>query len=166
MYRAHIPFKYTIQRCVLHIPIVSKIFLYKEYSSVASSLEILLKNNITISESLHTTKEVCSFLPLTAQLSDIHKRIREGQKVSVSFEKESLFDSEWVDFITVGEMTGGLADSFKDICTLYQERYKDSVQLLVRLSEPTALFCTAVVVLIIALSVITPMYAIIQQVQN
>jgi len=166
IYRVHMPFRYTVQLYTLRLPIISKIFLYKEYASIASSLEILLKNNTTLSESLHITKEVCSFLPLTSQLSHIHGRILEGQKVSISFERESFFGVEWVDFITVGEMTGGLAESFKDICTLYQERYKDAVQLLVRLSEPAALFCTAVVVLIIALSVITPMYAIIQQVQN
>lgn len=166
IYRTHTPFAYTVQVYLLYIPVISQIILYKEYTSIASSLKILLKNNTTLSDSLQIVIETCSFIPLRQQLLTINERIQLGQKISTSFEKEILFRAEWVDFVTVGEMTGGLSESFEDICTLYQERYKESVQLLVRLSEPIALFCTAVVVLVIALSVITPMYAIIQQVQQ
>lgn len=166
VYRTYEPFRYTVETYLLRVPILSNIFLYREYASIASSLEILLKNNTTISESLYITKDICSFLPFKKQLEHIHGSIQVGRKVSNSFESESFFKTEWVDFISVGEMTGQLDDSFRDIANLYQERYKESVQLLVRLSEPIALFCTAIVVLIIALSVITPMYSIIQQVQR
>jgi hypothetical protein len=53
-----------------------------------------------------------------------------------------------------------------DISKIFENRHKDIVQMLIRISEPIALFITAIVVLIIALSVVSPMYSIIQQVQN
>lgn len=166
LYNKNPVFKYRFQSLMLRVPIFSKILLYREYSSIASSLEVLLKNNITLSDSLKVAGQVSTLEPLIFQLSRIYDRVQSGQKISNALEKETFFSDEWVDLVTVGEMTGRLADSFKDLAHLYQMRYKDTVQVLVRVSEPLALFGTAVVVLVIALSVITPMYAIIQQVQG
>lgn len=166
VYRRNNLFKYKTQVGLLHLPIFSKIILYREYASIASSIQVLLLNNITLTDSLKVAEETSSFLPLTHQLIQIQHYVQSGQKLSHAFSKQSFFTDEWVDLITVGEMTGRLSDSFKDVSSLYQTRYKETIQLLVRVSEPVALFCTAIVVLIIALSVITPMYSIIQQVQQ
>lgn len=166
IYRRNNTFKYRAQYGLLHVPIFSKIILYREYASIASSIQVLLKNNITLTDSLKVAEETSSLIPLTYQFIQIQNHVQSGQKLSHAFLQQSFFSDEWVDLITVGEMTGRLADSFKDVSSLYQTRYKETIQLLVRVSEPAALLCTAIVVLIIALSVITPMYSIIQQVQQ
>lgn len=166
VYRRNLVFKYRTQVGLLRLPIFSKIILYREYASIASSIQVLLKNNITLTDSLKVAEETSPFLPLTRQLVQIQHHVQSGQKLSHAFSRQSFFSDEWVDLVTVGEMTGRLSDSFKDVSNLYQTRYKETIQLLVRVSEPAALFCTAAVVLIIALSVITPMYSIIQQVQQ
>lgn len=166
VYKRNTAFKYKTQLGLLHLPVFSKIILYREYASIASSIQVLLKNNITLTDSLKVAEETSPFIPLTHQLIQIQNHVQSGQKLSHAFSRQSFFSDEWVDLITVGEMTGRLFDSFKDVSSLYQARYKETIQLLVRVSEPTALFCTAIVVLIIALSVITPMYSIIQQVQQ
>lgn len=166
VYKRNTVFKYKIQIGLLHLPVFSKIILFREYASIASSVQVLLKNNITLTDSLKVAEKTSPFLPLTHQIKQIQNHVQLGQKLSHTFSRQSFFSDEWVDLITVGEMTGRLSDSFKDLSSLYQIRYKETIQLLVRISEPAALFCTAVVVLIIALSVITPMYSIIQQVQQ
>lgn len=159
-------FKYTTQSCLLKIPLFSNVILYREYASIASSIEVLLRNHKTLSDALLVVRDSMYFEPLKSDLSDIFQRIQVGQKVSSSFEQATRFSTEWVDLIAVGEMTGSLPESFKDIGTLHKIRYTDVVQMLVRVSEPVALLATAIVVLVIALSVITPMYSIIQQVQG
>lgn len=157
-------FKYKVQSFLLSIPLLSDILLYREYVNVASSIAVLLKNHKTLEEALGVAIESSSFSPITYELQSILKNILSGQKVSASFES-IFFRDEWVDLIGVGEITGSLPQSFADIASLYDARFKEAVQVLIRSSEPIALCCTAIVVLIIALSVITPMYSIIQQVQ-
>lgn len=158
-------FKYKTQYVILQIPFLSRVILYREYVNIGSSVAVLLKNNKTLEEAIGVAIESCAFLPVVSHLQSILSNILSGQKVSVSFAGRSFFSEEWVDLISVGEITGSLPQSFADISSLHEVRYKDAVQLLVRASEPIALICTAVVVLVIALSVITPMYSIIQQVQ-
>lgn len=169
-------FKYKIQSIILKIPLISKILLYREYVNISSSISLLLKNNKTLEESLSVTIDTCTYLPISIELTSILKNIVSGQKVSTAFQykddvdykngKHTYFSDEWIDLISVGEITGSLPQSFSDISSLHEVRYKEAVQILIRSSEPVALCCTAVVVLIIALSVITPMYSIIQQVQG
>jgi type II secretory pathway component PulF len=158
-------FKYKTQSFLLRIPILSRILLYREYINIASSVAVLLKNNKTLEEAMRVAIESCIFTPISLELETILENILSGQKISTAFDSR-IFRDEWVDLIGVGEITGSLPQSFVDIGTLYESRFKDAVQVLVRSSEPIALCCTAIVVLIIALSVITPMYSIIQQVQT
>jgi general secretion pathway protein F len=159
-------FKYNVQAFLLKTPILSRILLYREYINIASSISVLLKNNKTLEDSILVAIESASFLPVVHELETILKNVLSGQKLSVAFESTSFFSDEWIDLISVGEITGSLPQSFADISSLHETRFKDSVQTLIRSSEPIALLCTAVVVLIIALSVVSPMYSIIQQVQG
>lgn len=159
-------FKYRVQYLLLKIPILSKILLCREYISIASSISVLLKNNKTLEDSIRVAIESSDCIPIVYALEEILKNILSGQRLSVSFEHTAYFSDEWVDLISVGEITGSLPQSFSDISSLHEARFKESVQVLIRSSEPIALLCTAVVVLIIALSVISPMYSIIQQVQG
>lgn len=185
LYFREAAFKYNAQAFLLNVPILSSILLYREYVNAASSISVLLKNNKTLEEAIGVAVESCGFAPVAAELQSILTRVVSGQRISAAFEsganseriqrsgiigflmrRGTYFRDEWTDLISVGEITGSLPQSFSDISALYEIRYKDAVQVLVRSSEPVALCCTAVVVLIIALSVITPMYSIIQQVQN
>ncbi|MCF7864898.1 MAG: type II secretion system F family protein [Candidatus Pacebacteria bacterium] len=166
-------FKFRVQFCILKVPIISKILLFKEYVNIASSISLLLKNNKTLEESILVAMESCVYVPIVVELNSILQNIVSGQKISAAFDLtlskgkgHSFFSEEWIDLISVGEITGSLPQSFGDISNLHATRYKDAVQVLMRSSEPIALCCTAVVVLFIALSVVTPMYSIIQQVQG
>jgi type II secretory pathway component PulF len=179
-------FKYKTQFVLLKVPVLSSILLYREYVNIASAIAILLKNHKTLEEAMDVAIEACSFAPVAAELRSILACVSSGQKISTAFDsagksgaapvpalglgffsrRQSFFKEEWIDLISVGEITGSLPQSFSDVSSLYEIRYKDAIQILVRSSEPVALCCTAAVVLIIALSVITPMYSIIQQVQT
>lgn len=157
-------FKYRVQTILLNVPILSKVILFREYASIASSIEVLLKNHKTLGDALMVARNSSNFEPLKRGVSDIHEAVQSGRKISDAFESSQYFSDEWVDLISVGEMTGSLPESFKDISSLHSVRYKDTVQTLVKISEPAALLFTAIVVLVIALSVITPMYSIIQSI--
>lgn len=165
MYFKKYTFRYAVQSIVLHSPIIGKMLQYREYTSIASSVSILLQNNKMLVDTLSVVSTLTMYEPIKQEILSIKDAVEAGNKLSFSMEKLLFISGEWVDLISVGEVTGSLPQSFKDVSTVYEGRYTDAVQVLLRVSEPFALGITAIVVLIIALSVVTPMYSIIQQVQ-
>ena len=155
-------FRHIVQMLTLKLPYIGSILRSKEYSGISRSVGILMQNNKTLAESLYTTSESSKLLPFKRSIFNILISVESGKKVSEEFSNESIFDTEWVDLLSVGEVTGSLPKAFLDISTLYAEKYKDNIQTLVRVSEPLALVCSAFVVLIVALAVIQPMYSLIQ----
>lgn len=155
-------FRHTVQIFTLKLPYIGSIIRSKEYSGISRSVGILMQNSKTLAESLYTTSESSKLLPFKRSLFNILVSIESGKKISEEFSNESIFDTEWVDLLSVGEVTGSLPKAFLDISVLYGEKYKDNIQTLVRVSEPLALICSAFVVLIVALAVIQPMYSLIQ----
>lgn len=155
-------FKFFIQTFVLKLPYIGSIIRAKEYISISRSIGLLMQNHKTLAESLYTASESTKVLPFKGSLFNVLVSIESGKKVSDQFMSEDIFDDEWVDLLSVGEVTGSLPKAFSDISALYSERYKDNIQTLVRVSEPLALICSAFVVLIVALAVIQPMYSLIQ----
>ncbi len=92
----------------------------------------------------------------------VKHKIESGKKLSESVEQERYFEHEWAHMLSVGEATGSLPSVFNDLASFYEKQFSERLLILARWSEPLSLLISAVVILIVALSVLQPMYSIIQ----
>jgi type IV pilus assembly protein PilC len=137
-------------------------FLPREYYRISISLYSLLYSKVPLPEALSMCAESSSFVSFKESLKRIQLEIESGKKFSDSVIQESLFEQEWPHMCSVGEMTGSLPSIFHDLSLFYEKQFSERLILLARWTEPVSLFLSAVVILLVALSVLQPMYSIIQ----
>lgn len=156
--------RHRIQSLILRAPYIGRILKAKEYNRIALTLGLLMNNHKTLHEATELAMNASYLLPFRQSLGEIIAHLQIGQKMSDRLSSEKLFESEWPDLVSVGELTGTLPKTFSDISLIYSEKYKDGIANLIRISEPAALLCSAFVVLIVSLAVIQPMYSLIQHI--
>ena len=64
--------------------------------------------------------------------------------------------------IAVGERTGTLHEAFECLARIYEEEFDDLTKDLSTVFEPLLLACMGIVVGFVAISIITPIYALTQ----
>jgi type IV pilus assembly protein PilC len=163
-----------VQHVLFKLPVVGKIYFAKESHGLALSCGVLMKGGKSLDESLMIASGHSHNLVLKDCVKHILKESETGRKFSdiLSRDKNKLaplgkmFEGEWIDLITVGEMTGSLPQSFTEISECFEVRLKEDLEQLARWAEPAALGVSASVILTVAMSVIQPMYAILQYVHS
>ena len=90
-----------------------------------------------------------------------------GQRVSVQLKKDRvLFPPLLTQMVQVGESTGNLSDSLMYLSDMYESEIKDWTKGLTSVLEPILMLTMGLLVGFIAISVITPIYGITQNLQR
>ncbi len=165
IYRRNISFKHFTQSVVCRMPYISRIIRLKELHRISLSCHFLMKSQKTIVEAVSICKDTSPLMVMAETIGRTVIRMNTGQNMSESSRKERLFDDEWIDMLSVGESSGSLPQTFSDLSSFYEGQLKDEFDRMARWAEPVALSGSAGIILIVALSVIQPMYSIIQFVQ-
>lgn len=168
--KKNIKFKDRFQLYMLSAPVFGKILISKELKRISHSTSLLLKTNNSLYESLYISTISCKWLPMKRTFEKVLQNISRGKRLSDACSDQDLpmhvFEGDWIDLIMSGESTGALPKSFEDISMIHEAFIKDYMDAISRWSEPIALATVAVVTLFVALSVVQPMYAIIQHVNQ
>ena len=153
--------RYVERYIFLNIP-CSYIFLPREYYRISGSLYSLLYSRVSLPEALTMCAESSPYFEFKNALHRVRTHVESGKKLSTSIEQEKYFEHEWIHMCSVGESTGSLPSIFHDLSIFYEKQCSERLMLLARWTEPLSLFLSAVVILLVALSVLQPMYSIIQ----
>ncbi len=165
LYRKNIEFKTRIHRYLISIPVLGKILFAKDSAQACYSISVLMKSNFPISEAIVAARSDLFAEPYRHAFILVEEHISVGKNISESFSNNKYFkDSEWPDFMLIGERTGMLPQAFEDLGKIYQQEIKRYLESINKLVEPLLLLFVASVVLFVALSVVQPMYSIIQYV--
>lgn len=151
---------------LLRIPVLSNMLVYQSLYSISYTSSVLLKNNRPITDTLDIVSTYIPLIPLQESVRDAVVQIKKGKSVSSVFEASAYVDDEWIQCIQLGEKTGTLTTMFNDISKIYKDKYSDIIHVITKIAEPVALCVTAGMVLLIALSVIQPMYSVLQIIQK
>lgn len=157
-------FKVFVHSLIFKLPVLSKIVLSKDSALAAYTLSILLKSGVPVLEAVLSIKADLFLEQNKAVFESVGKGLQNGTKISEVLETTHFKGTDWIDFIFIAEKTGRLAESFEDLSHFYESELEETLNFITGISEPLLLLCVASVVLFIALSVVQPMYSIIQYV--
>ncbi len=156
-----------IQKILLHIPGIQKSISIYTSIVVSGAASILISSGKTVFDTLHTVYEDVRFDLVRNDFLRIIEKQEQGILLSTAFEESGFFrDAIWVDLLLIGEKTGRIQESFRQIHKLYLEELMGYKRIVKVWSEPVLMFCIALIVLFVALSVIQPMYSIVNHVSN
>ncbi len=143
-------------------PILKKIIL----SRFANTFAMLYAAGIPILESIRTTQDIVGNRMVRKALVRVEQSIREGQNVAGAFHDAGLFPPLVVRMLRVGENTGGLDKSLRNVSYFYNRDVKESVEKAQTLIEPMLTLFMGALLGWIMLSVIGPVYDVISKIKT
>ena len=150
-------------RIVLALPLFGRLSRSYNLSNITRTLSLLLQGNVRIVQALSIIAESTSNTVYRDDLIRIADGVHHGRKLSMRMKECSgRFPHLCAQMIAVGEETGDLAGSLMYVSEMYEEDINDLTKNLSSLIEPVLMIVMGVIVGFIAISIITPIYGITQ----
>jgi len=160
------PVRLLVDRIFLKMPIFGSISQSYHMANLSRTLGLLLKSEVMIVEAAAITANTLNNLVYRRELRVVSENLRKGEKISTHlFKREHLFPPMMSQMITVGESTGNLSETLLYLSDIYEHEVDEATKNLTSLIEPVLMIFMGVIVGFIAISIITPIYGITQNLQ-
>ncbi len=146
---------------ILRIPLIGKIIKSYNLTNTTRTLGLLLKSGISLNEALHVTADTTENVRYKKAFEDISHHIMKGKNVSETLERVPLlFPSMIPHLVSIGEKSGNLSNTLVYLSEFYENEFDDLTKNLSSAIEPILMVIMGFMVGFIAISVITPIYEI------
>ena len=154
---------YFWDKFVLKVPLLGKIALNYQMANLTRTLGLLLKTDAGVVKSFAIAASTTSNMAYRRALSAVSDSIVMGESISSQLLKRpDLFPDMMAQMIAIGERTGKLSDTFLYLSGLYETEVEDLTKNLSNAIEPLLMIFMGVIVGFIAISIITPIYQVTQ----
>lgn len=143
-------------RFQLTAPMVGPVIKLVAICRFCRILGTLLHNGVPILQSLKIARDSAGNRLLQEHIDAATEAVRKGESLAKPLGHGDLFPLDIVDMIAVGEESNNLENVLVTIADSYEARTARKIDLTVRLLEPILLICMAVVVGLIAVSLLLP----------
>ncbi|MEA4923983.1 MAG: type II secretion system F family protein [Syntrophomonadaceae bacterium] len=146
---------------LLHLPIVGRCANRLALARFARTLGILTRSGINIVQALEVVKDVVGNAAISKVVAEAKGSIMEGDNIAGPLQASGWFDPLATQMIAVGEETGRLDDILIHLSDYYEGELISSLDRLTTLIEPTLIFLVAIVIGGVVISVLYPMFDMI-----
>ncbi len=161
------PLHMLFERGVLRIPVIGTMMQYYNIANISRTLGLLLKSGVRLSEALPITADTTKNLIFKRECRRLGEVVDRGEKVSTYLRKrQNIFPNIFSHLIAVGEKSGTLSETLVYLSEMYEHEVEDFTKNLSTLIEPALMIFMGVLVGFIAISIITPIYGITQNLHN
>ena len=155
--------RYAFDYALLRAPIIGSVAQSYCLANGARTLGLLLKSGITLSIAVPLTADTMRNLIYKDAYRELGDAVTRGEKISTYFAAHrELFPAIMNQMVSVGERSGNLSATLLYLAELYEGEVDDFTKNLSSLVEPVMMVVMGVVVGFIAISIITPIYGITQ----
>ena len=155
--------RYYFDKFLMKIPMIGDVIKHYNLANTTRTIGLLLKSGVTFSETLAITTKVSGNLVYKKEFEAMAEAINRGERISVHLAKNrELFPEVLTQIISVGEKSGNLSNSFIYLSELYETEVEEFTKNISNLIEPALMIFMGILVGFIAISIITPIYSITQ----
>ncbi|MBP3919936.1 MAG: type II secretion system F family protein [Bacilli bacterium] len=159
-------FRTFIQWCLMHIPVISNIIIYKEVTMFTKTFASLLAHNVYITDSMEILSRVTKNEIYRTLIFNTVTNLARGERLSAEFEGHWAFPIPAYEMIITGERTGQLPEMMSKVSAYYQELHQNSVTRVKTFIEPILIVFLTAMVGVIVLSIVLPMFNMYQSIQQ
>ena len=106
---------------VLHLPFARVFATITTVMNFSQTLAVLIENGVTTAEALRMTERVIGNRTHRRAFTEATGRVLEGESLSVALGRTGCFPDLVLDRLAVGENTGNVVPSLKEIARTYQK---------------------------------------------
>jgi len=150
---------------VLRIPIIGELVKKTNSARTTRTLSSLIKSGVPIVEALGITEEVLQNSYYKEVVAGAKKSIQKGTPLFESFIKaETLYPVLVGEMMEVGEETGKLTDMLLEVAVFYEDEVDSATKNMTAIVEPFLMIIVGFVVGFFAISMISPMYSMLDSI--
>ena len=149
----------------LKFPIVGELALKMSVARFCRTFGTLINSGVPMMRSLEIVGETLNNAVLTEAIDNTRNSIREGSKLSAPLAQSGLFPSMVTHMIDVGEESGRLSEMMVKVGDFYDAEVESTVKGLTSMIEPLLIIFLGLVVGFIAISVMTPVFTLVNGVK-
>ena len=164
-YRKVKPFNYAVSRAFLTVPIFGQLALNYHMANFCRTLGLLLNCNLSIVNAANITANSTANLVYKREIYKLAEEISKGRKISQHLDTvPRLFPEMVPQMVAIGETTGNLGKTLLYLSDHYESEVNDMTKNLSSTIEPVLLVFMGMIVGFVAVSVITPIYELTQNI--
>ena len=145
---------------LLKLPLVGPFIVSQTVLSFSQTLGVLLANGITAAEALRMTERQISNRVHQRAFQGAIERVMEGEMLSSALTRTGCFPELVLDRISVGENTGNVVPSLKDIAKGYQKLISGQLNLFTRVIASSVLAGVFIFVGFIAFAIVSAVFQV------
>lgn len=149
--------KASIQRNILHIPLINRYVILSSLSRFARTLGTLLEGGLPLTISLAYAKEALGNARLDEIMSKVEHRIIEGIPFSTELSRYKEVPPLFSRMVLIGEESGKLPSMLSQLATLYEEETERTLTRVVALAQPVLLLLMGGLIGGVLLSILMPL---------
>ncbi len=134
-------------------------------SRLSRTLATLLHAGVALPEALQLTRSTVGNRIIGQALEDLRRELLQGRGLSEPISRAGIFPRMLAQMVRVGEETGTLDTNLQTLANFYDEEVDRSVKSITGLLEPGLVIFVGVIVGFVAVSVIMPMYTLLQSIK-
>jgi type IV pilus assembly protein PilC len=155
---------YQLDLLKLKAPIVGELVLKMSIARFARTFGTLISSGVPMMRSLEIVGETSGNRVLASAIETARVSIREGQKLSQPLGACGLFPAMVTHMVDIGEESGRLSEMLVKVGDFYDQAVEATVKGLTSMIEPALIIFMGVVVGFIAISVMTPIFKLVNSV--
>jgi type II secretory pathway component PulF len=145
---------------LLKLPLIGPFIVAQTVLSFSQTLHVLLENGITAAEALRMTERQISNRVHRAAFKEATARVLEGESLSVAITRTECFPDLVLDRLSVGENTGNIVPSLRDIARAYQKIISNQLSMFTGVIASMVLLCVFVFVGFIAFAIVSAVFQV------
>jgi type II secretory pathway component PulF len=136
-------------------------------ANACRTMGMLLRSHFSIVRATQVTATTTSNLIYRQELSALASDLTGGRTISARLEQRAdLFPPMVTEMIAIGEKTGTISDTLLYLASYYEQEVEAITKNLASSLEPMLMVMMGLIVGFVAVSVITPIYAITQNIHR
>lgn len=145
---------------LLRLPLVGPFIVAQTVLSFSQTLAVLLANGITAADALRMTERQIANRVHRRAFDEATGRVLEGESLSLALTRTNCFPDLVLDRLAVGENTGNVVPSLRDVARSYQKIVTGQLNLFTKVIASGVLLLVFVLVGFIAFAIVAAVFKV------
>jgi type IV pilus assembly protein PilC len=157
--------KKQLAHIMLKTPVIGKVNTQGNTARFSRTLSTLLSAGLQLTESMDLTGQTIQNVVLHEEIEHLMQETMQGRGIATPLAGSKYFPKMLSQVVRVGEETGSLDSQLLTLATYYEEEVDRSLETMTSLLEPGMVIFVGLIVAFVAVSIIMPMYSLLDQIR-